>query len=256
MLSLSAGFRRVRAERFNHLLMSPPSWCSDLSSIAATAMGGNASAAQVRADWGKSRVNVARFDPGVSSGWALGRTTISRCFMRPHLSVLIVVIALGASSAVLAAGTSTSSAGGGASSGGGGGAHGGGGGSHGGGGGGGHGGGVGGHGALGGGFSNSGRFGSANLGRGAFTQAVGNHAFGHAIATKTAARENTHPGNPEHHHHHRFWRSANTDQFAVRFRSCAGFLNDPDEDFIFGPHLLCGSAVKAPTNPRSGRPAG
>lgn len=173
--------------------------------------------------------------------------------MRPQLPILIVVFALGASGTVIAAGTSTSSTGGGASSGGGGGAHESGGGH---GGGGGRGGGVGGHGGLGGGYSNSGRFGSTNLGRGSFTQAVGNHAAGHAIAARTALSEKTHPVNPEHHHHHRYWRGANTDQFAGRFRYCASFLYDPGEDFIAGPHLACGSALKAPTNPKTGRPAG
>jgi|ERR1700733_4372830 len=169
--------------------------------------------------------------------------------MRPHLSVLIVVIALGASSAAIAAGTSTSSGGGGASSAGGGGAHGGGGG------GGGHGGGVGGHAAFGGGFSNSGRFGSANLGRGSFTQAVGNHAADHAIAARIASDKTHHPGNPEHHHH-RFWRGANTNQFAGTFGHCAAILLNPDEDFPLGPNAPCAGPVKAPTNPKTGRPAG
>ena len=176
--------------------------------------------------------------------------------MRPHLSLLIVVITLGASSGAIAASTSTSSGGGGASSAGGGGAHGGGGG------GGGHGGGVGGHGALGGGFSNSGRFGSANLGRGSFTQAVGNQAADHAIAVRTALHtpsksesDKTHPGNPEHHHH-KFWRGANTDQLARTFGHCADILVNRDEDFPVGPNVLCGSAIKAPTKPRTGQPVG
>jgi hypothetical protein len=172
--------------------------------------------------------------------------------MRPHLSFLIVVIALGASSAAIAASTSTSSTGGGSSSAGGGGAHGGGGG--------GHGGGVGGHAVSGGGFSNSGRFGSANLGRGSFSQAVGNHAADHAIAARTALRttpgaesNKTHPGNPEHHHHHRW---SNPTEFAGAFGSCASLGFDRDEDFIVSPNILCGRAIKAPTNPKSGRPAG
>jgi hypothetical protein len=176
----------------------------------------------------------------------------SRCFMRPHLSFLVVVIALGASSAAIAASTSTSS-GGGASSAGGGGAHGGGGG------GGGHGGGVGGHAVSGGGFSNSGRFGSANLGRGSFSQAVGNHAADHAIGARTALRtasisglDKKHPGNPEHHHH----RWSNPAAFAGAFRSCATLGFDRDEDFIVSYSLLCGGALKAPTNPKTGRPAG
>jgi len=177
--------------------------------------------------------------------------------MRPHLSLLIVVIALGASSAAIAASTSTSSGGGGGSAAGGG-AHGGGGG------GGGHGGGVGGHAVSGGGFSNSGRFGSANLGRGSFTQALGNHAADHAIAVRTALRTpsgpelgKTHPGNPEHHHHG-FWRGANTNQLASTFRSCASRFLDREGDFVFGSGLPCGSAFKAPepTIPRTGRPAG
>ena len=175
--------------------------------------------------------------------------------MRPHLPFLIVLIALGASSAAIAAGTSTSSTGGGASSAGGGGAHGGSGG-------GGHGGGVGGHAVSGGGFSNSGRFGSANLGRGSFSQAVGNHAADHAIAARTALRtasgaesKKTHPGNPEHHHHHRW---SNPSEFAGTFSSCASLFLDPDEDFVVGSHLLCGgpNAIRAPINPKTGRPAG
>lgn len=180
----------------------------------------------------------------------------SRCFMRPHLPfliVLIVFIALGASGAAIAAGTSTSGTGGTASSAGGGGGHGGGGG------GGGHGGGVGGHAVSGGGFSHSGRFGSANLGRGSFSQAVGNHAVDHAIAARTALRttpgaesNKTHPGNPEHHHHHRW---SNPSDFASTFRSCATLGFDRDEDFIAAP-LPCGGAIKAPTNPKTGRPAG
>jgi hypothetical protein len=175
--------------------------------------------------------------------------------MRPHLSLLIIVIALGASSAAIAASTSTSSGGGGGSTAAGGGAHGGGGG------GGGHSGGVGGHAVSGGGFSNSGRFGSANLGRGSFTQALGNHTADHAIAVRTALRTplgpelgKTHPGNPDHHHH-RGWRGANTN-IASTFRFCASRFYDPEGDFVFGSGLLCGSALKAPTNPRSGRPAG
>jgi hypothetical protein len=173
--------------------------------------------------------------------------------MRPHLSVLIVVIALGASSAAIAASTSTSS-GSGAVSAGGGGAHGGSGG------GGGHGGGLGGHAAFGGGFSNSGRFGSANLGRGSFTQAVGNHAADHAIAVRTALHtpsrselDKKHPGNPEHHHH----RWSNPSEFAGTFGSCAALNLDPEQDFPVGAHRPCGgaNAIKAPTNPRTGRPA-
>jgi hypothetical protein len=173
--------------------------------------------------------------------------------MRPHLSFLIVVIALGASSAAIAASTSTSGTGGGASSAGGGGAHGGGGG------GGGHGGGVGGHAVSGGGFSNSGRFGSANLGRGSFLQAVGNHAADRAIAARTALRtasiselDKKHPGNPEHHPH-RFWRRA---YLTHDFGACANLEFDRDEDFVVNPYLLCGNAFKAPTNPKTGRPAG
>jgi hypothetical protein len=179
----------------------------------------------------------------------------SRSLMRPHLSLLIVVIALGASSAAIAASTSTSSGGSGSSSAGGGGAHGGGGG-----GGGGHGGGVGGHAVSGGGFSNSGRFGSANLGRGSFSQAVGNHAADHAIAARTAlhttprAESNkTHPGNPEHHHHHRW---SNPSEFAGTFRSCATLGFDRDQDFVVAPNFLCGGAIKTPINPKTGRPAG
>jgi hypothetical protein len=175
--------------------------------------------------------------------------------MQPHLSLLIVVIALGASSTAIAASTSTSSAGGGASSAGGGGAHGGSGG------GGGHGGGVGGHAVSGGGFANSGRFGSANLGRGAFSQAVGNHAADHAIAARTALRttpgaasNKTHPGNPEHHHHYHRWN--NPSEFADTFRSCATLRFDRDEEFIVSPNLPCGGAIKAPTNLKIGRPAG
>src|SRR5580658_2813312 len=160
--------------------------------------------------------------------------------MRPHLSLLIVVIALGASSAAIAASTSSSGGGGGASSTGGGGAHGGGG-------------GGGGHAVSGGGFSNSGRFGSANLGRGSFTQAVGNHAADHAIAVRTA--DKTHPGNPEHHHH-KFWRGANSGQVASAFRSCTSRFLDQEDDLVFGSGLLCGGAIKAPTNPKTGRPAG
>ena len=178
----------------------------------------------------------------------------SRCFMRPHLSFLIVVIALGASNAAIAASTSTSSTGGGSSSAGGGGAHGGGGA-------GGHSGGVGGHAVSGGGFSNSGRFGSANLGRGSFSQAVGNHAADHAIAARIALRttpgaesNKTHPGNPEHHHHHYRW--SNPTEFARTFRSCATLGFDRDEDVGVSPNLLCGGAIKTPTNPKTGRPAG
>jgi hypothetical protein len=163
--------------------------------------------------------------------------------MRPHVSLLIVVVALGASSAAIAASTSTSS-GGGASSAGSGGAHGGGGG-------GGHDGGVGGHAAFGGGFSNSGRFGSANLGRGSFTQAVGNHAAGHAIAVRIAP-DKTHPGNPEHHHR-MIWRGTDTNQV---FGHCAAIPLNRDADFPLGPNAPCGGAVKATTNPRTGRPAG
>lgn len=178
--------------------------------------------------------------------------------MRPHLSFLIVVIALGASSGAIAASTSTSSGGGGAGSAGSGGGH------SGGGGGGGHGGGVGGHGAWGGGFSNSGRFGSANLGRGSFTQAVGGHAADHAIAARAALRtasksesEKTHPGNPEHHHHHH-QRWNNSTELAGTFGSCATLGFSSDDDFIVGHNLLCGSAhaIKTPTNPKTGRPAG
>jgi hypothetical protein len=172
--------------------------------------------------------------------------------MRPHLSFLIVVIALGTSSGAIAASTSTSSGGGGASSAAGGGAHGGSGG-------GGHGGGVGGHGALGGGFSTSGRFGSANLGRGSFSQAIGNHAAEHAIATRTALRtvsgaesDKTHPANSEHHHHHHHRFSNPTGTFGA----CASLFLDREEDVVFGPGLLCGGALKAPNKPRTGRPAG
>lgn len=176
--------------------------------------------------------------------------------MRLHLSLLIVVIALGASSGAIAASTSTSSGGGGASSAAGGGAHGGSGG------GGGHNGGVGGHGALGGGFSNSGRFGSANLGRGSFSQAIGEHAADHAIAVRTSLRttstaesDKTHPGNPEHHHHHHEgWRGAHPTQLRHAFDSCATLEFERNEDFIVAPYLLCGRALKAPTNPRTGRP--
>jgi hypothetical protein len=175
--------------------------------------------------------------------------------MRPHLSFLIVVIALGASSAAIAASTSTSSAGGGASSSGGGGAHGGGGGGSGG-----HGGGVGGHAVSGGGFSNSGRFGSANLGRGSFSQAVGGHVADRAMAARTALHtasiselDKKHPGNPEHHHH----RWSNPTAFTGTFGSCAILGFDRDEDFIVGPNLLCGGARKAaPINPKTVRPAG
>jgi hypothetical protein len=175
--------------------------------------------------------------------------------MRPQLSLLVVVIALAASSGAIAASASTSSGGGGGSSGAGGGAHGGGGG-------GGHSGGAGGHGALGGGFSNSGRFGAANLGRGSFSQAIGNHAADHAIAVRTAQRttsraesDKTHPGNPEHHHH-RFWSGASPTQLTGAFGSCATLGFDREEDSVAGRHLPCGSAVKAPTGARSGRPAG
>jgi len=167
--------------------------------------------------------------------------------MRPHLSFLILVIALGASSTAIAAST-PSSGGGGAGSAGGGGAHGGGGG------GGGHSGGVGGHAVSGGGFSNSGRFGSANLGRGSFSQAVGGHVAYHAIAVRTALRTPTHPGNPEHHHGHHRW--SNPTEFARTFGSCATLGFDRDEDFIVGRNLLCGGALKAPANPKTGRPAG
>jgi hypothetical protein len=179
--------------------------------------------------------------------------------MRPQLSFLIVVIALGASSGVIAASASTSSGGGGASSAGGGGAHGGGGG------GGGHSGGAGGHGASGGGFSNSGRFGSANLGRGSLSQAIGNRTADHAIhatAMRTALRttsraepDKTHPGNPEHHHH-RFWSGAYPTQLTGAFGACATLGFDREKDSVVGPHLLCGSAFKGPTSPRTGRPAG
>ena len=176
--------------------------------------------------------------------------------MRPHLSLLIVVIALGASSAAIAASTSTSSGGGGGSAAGGG-AHGGGGG------GGGHGGGVGGHAVSGGGFSNSGRFGSANLGRGSFTQALGNHAADHAIAVRTALRTpsgpelgKTHPGNPEHHHHRRFWTERNSTQYTAAFGPCAALRFDRSEDLFVGPNFLCGNAIKGPSSPRAGRPAG
>jgi hypothetical protein len=174
--------------------------------------------------------------------------------MRSHLSFLIVVIALGASSAAIAASTSTSSTGGGASSSAGGGAH-----AGGGGGGGGHGGAVGGHAVSGGGFSNSGRFGSANLGRGSFSQAVGSRVADHAIAARTALRtvsisepDKKHPGNPEHHHH----RWSNPTAFAHTFGSCATLGFDPDEDFIVGHNLLCGGARKAPVSPKTVRPAG
>jgi hypothetical protein len=185
--------------------------------------------------------------------------------MRPHLSLFIVVMALGASSGAMAASTSTSSGGGGGSAASGGSAAGGG--AHGGGGGGGHSGGVGGHGALGGGFSNSGRFGSANLGRGSFSRAIGNHAADHAIAARTALRttsraepDKTHPGNPEHHHHpehhHRFSGDTNPAVFNTLFGSCAALRFDREEDFVVGPNLLCGSVRRTPTNPRAGRPAG
>ena len=182
----------------------------------------------------------------------------SRCFMRPHLSLLIVIIALGTSSGALAASTSTASGGAGAGSAAGGGGH------AGGNGGGGHSGGVGGHGALGGGFSSSGRFGSANVGRGSFSQAVGNHAVDHAIATRTALRatsraesDKTHPGNPEHHHHHHgFWRGASPTQLTDAFGSCATLRFGREEDFGVGPNLPCGSVRKTPTNPGTGRPAG
>ena len=180
----------------------------------------------------------------------------SRCFMRPHLPLLIVVIALGTSSGALAASTSTSSGGPGASSAAGGGAHGGSGG-------GGHSGGVGGHGALGGGFSNSGRFGSANVGRGSFSQAVGSHAADHAIGSRTALRttsraesDKAHPGNPEHHHHHGFWRGASPTQLTDAFGSCATLRFDREEDIVVGRNLPCGSVRKTPTNPGMGRPAG
>jgi hypothetical protein len=176
--------------------------------------------------------------------------------MRLHLSLLIAAIALGASSGVIAASTPTSSGGGGASSTAGGGGHGGGGG------GGGHSVGVGGHGSFGGGFSNSGRFGSANLGRGSFSQAVGNRAADHAITMKTGLRTNsgvesekTHPGNPEHHHH-RFWRGRYATQLRDDFGSCAALRFDPEDDFVVGPDLLCGRAIKASAKPGTGRPAG
>src|ERR1700722_14557543 len=176
--------------------------------------------------------------------------------MRPHLSLLIAVIALGTSSGTIAESTSTSSGGGGASSAAGGGAHGGSGG-------GGHSGGVGGQGALGGGFSNGGRFGSANVGRGSFSQAIGNHAADHAIGTRTALRTasraesgKTHPGNPEHHHHHWFWRGTSPAQLTDAFGSCATLRFDREEDFVASPNLPCGSVRKTPTNPRTGRPAG
>ena len=190
--------------------------------------------------------------PGVKLG-CLRLNRISRCFMRPHLSLLIVVIALGTSSGTIAASTSTSSGGGGASSGGG---------SHGGSGGGGHSGGVGGHGAMGGGFSNNGRFGSANVGRGSFSQAIGNHAADHAIAARTAPRttsraesDKTHPGTPEHHHRW-FWRGASPTQLTDAFGSCATLRFDREEDFVVSPNLPCGSVRKTPTYPRTGRPAG
>jgi hypothetical protein len=175
--------------------------------------------------------------------------------MRPHLSLVILIIALGTSSRTIAASTSTSSGGGGASSAAGGGAHGGSGG-------GGHSGGVGGHAALGGGFSNSGRFGSANLGRGSFSQANGNHAADHAIATRTALRttsraesDKTHPHNPEHHHH-RFWRGASPTQLTDTFGFCATLRFDREEDLVVRPNLPCGNVRKSPTNSRTGRPAG
>ena len=160
--------------------------------------------------------------------------------MRPHLSLLIVVIALGSWSGALAASTSTSSGGGGTGSAAGGGAHGGGGE-------GGHSGRVGGHGALGGGFSGSGRLGSAN----------------HTIATRTALRTvsgtepaKTHPGNPEHHHHHMFWKGAYPTHLRHAFDSCATLRLDREEDLVVSPDLLCGSAHKAPANLKTGRPAG
>jgi hypothetical protein len=157
--------------------------------------------------------------------------------MRPHLSLLILVIALGASSGSIAAGSSGSGGGGGHSSG------------------------VGGHGGLGGGgFSNSGRFGSTNLGRGSFSQAIGSHAADHAIAMRTALRttykaesDKTHPGNPDHHHG---WSIAYPTQLTDAFGSCATLEFDRGENFVVGPYPLCGSALKSRTNPRTGRPAG
>ena len=162
--------------------------------------------------------------------------------MRPHLSLLIVVMVLATSSAV-AASTPTSSGGGASAAGGG--AHGSGGG------GGGHGGGVGGHGALGGGLSNIGRFGSANLGRGAFLQAIGNHAADHATAMRAAPRtaskaapDKTHPGKPEHHHRHGFSRDVYPARLTEAFGTCAALRFDREEDFAVGPNLLCGSVRK------------
>jgi len=176
--------------------------------------------------------------------------------MRPHISLLIVVIALGASSGAIASSTSTSSGGSGGSSAAGGSAH------AGGGGGGGHSGGVGGHGTSGG-FSNGGRFGSTNLGRGSFSQAAVNHAADHAIAVRTALHtpsraepEKTHPGNPEHHHHRRFWTERNSTQYTAAFGPCAALRFDRSEDLFVGPNFLCGNAIKGPSSPRAGRPAG
>jgi hypothetical protein len=188
---------------------------------------------------------------------------MSRGFMRLHLSLLIAAIALGASSGAIAASTPTSSGGGGGASGASGASSTAGGAAHGGGGGGGsHSVGLGGHGAFGGGFSNSGRFGSANLGRGSFSQAVGNHAADHAITMKTGLRTNSrvesdkkHPGNPEHHHH-RFWRGGYATQLRDDFGSCAALRFDPEDDFVVGPDLLCGRAIKASAKPGTGRPAG
>ena len=182
--------------------------------------------------------------------------------MRPCPLLTIVVIALGLSSGANAASTSIASGGGGTSYVAGGSAHdvpaGGGA----------HNGGTGGHAAVGGGFSNSGRFGSANLGRGSFSQAIGNHAAGHAIATKTALRttsraesdksNKTHPSVPEHYHHRRFLRDANPAQFNALFGACASLPFDRERLFVAaGPeYLLCGGALKGPTNARMGRPAG
>jgi hypothetical protein len=179
--------------------------------------------------------------------------------MRPHPSLKIVVIALGLSSGAIAASTSIASGGGGTSYVAGGSAHdvpaGGGA----------HNGVTVGHAAVGGGFSNSGRFGSANLGRGSFSQAIGNHVADHAIATKTALRttsraesDKAHPGVPEHYHHRRFLRDANPAQFNALFGACASLPFDRERSFVVaGPeYLLCGGALKGPTSPRTGRPAG
>jgi hypothetical protein len=53
--------------------------------------------------------------------------------------------------------------------------------------------------------------------------------------------------------HHRGWAPTG---LASTFGTCATLGFDRDQDLVVGPHLLCGSALKAPAIPKPGRPIG